>query len=271
MIGQPISGDQATAWRAGARVQYRNCLIMDIGEQVVRNDDIDGDGSQGYGFNGTLTFPQIWTTGSDQFSTVNAPANPALFYQAQLPGKLAELKDSVFFRNLAANAYNAANNNGVFDPANNNVLIPGFAVADEPVVQIIRGPLVNPTPTLTMLPVIGLDPRAKGPAATSVESAPSNGFFTPAQYRGGFSATENWTCDWTASDAFGFNIAPAGTCTVEGPDCPSDLNSDGKTDAADLTILLGAWGPKNTGGDLNGDGKTDAADLTILLGSWGPC
>ena len=41
------------------------------------------------------------------------------------------------------------------------------------------------------------------------------------------------------------------------------------TDAADLAILLNAWG---TGGvDLNGDGLTDAADLATLLNSWGVC
>jgi hypothetical protein len=45
-----------------------------------------------------------------------------------------------------------------------------------------------------------------------------------------------------------------------------DLNGDGVVDAADLAILLGAWG---TGGaDLDGDGTTDASDLAILLGEW---
>ncbi|MFO0829538.1 MAG: hypothetical protein U0572_15475 [Phycisphaerales bacterium] len=52
--------------------------------------------------------------------------------------------------------------------------------------------------------------------------------------------------------------------------CASDFNLDGITDAADLAILLGAWG--STGlTDLNADGTTDAADLAVLLGAWGPC
>ncbi len=50
------------------------------------------------------------------------------------------------------------------------------------------------------------------------------------------------------------------------PALVGDLNQDGVVDAADLTILLGAWSTAD--GDLNGDGTTDAADLTILLGAW---
>jgi hypothetical protein len=51
--------------------------------------------------------------------------------------------------------------------------------------------------------------------------------------------------------------------------CSGDLDGNGVRDAADLTMLLGAWG--TPGGDLNGDAVTDGADLTILLGGWGPC
>lgn len=52
--------------------------------------------------------------------------------------------------------------------------------------------------------------------------------------------------------------------------CPSDLNRDLVVDAADLAILLGAWGQPGLG-DLDGNGTTDAADLAILLGAWGSC
>ncbi|MFZ9914777.1 MAG: hypothetical protein ACO3IB_05490 [Phycisphaerales bacterium] len=53
------------------------------------------------------------------------------------------------------------------------------------------------------------------------------------------------------------------------PACPTDFNADGVTNAADLSVLLGAW--NGAGGDLNGDGTTNAADLSILLGGWGAC
>ncbi|MFO0829936.1 MAG: choice-of-anchor tandem repeat NxxGxxAF-containing protein [Phycisphaerales bacterium] len=48
---------------------------------------------------------------------------------------------------------------------------------------------------------------------------------------------------------------------------PADINGDGSVNAADLALLLGAWG---SGGatDLDGNGTTDAADLSVLLGSW---
>ena len=46
----------------------------------------------------------------------------------------------------------------------------------------------------------------------------------------------------------------------------ADLNGDGAVDAADLAILLGAWGSPDA--DLDGNGTTDAADLAALLGAW---
>ena len=53
-------------------------------------------------------------------------------------------------------------------------------------------------------------------------------------------------------------------------DCPADINGDGFVDAADLGLLLAAWGLQgNT--DVNGDGMTDAADLGIVLAAWGQC
>ena len=51
--------------------------------------------------------------------------------------------------------------------------------------------------------------------------------------------------------------------------CPADLNGSGTVDAADLALLLGAWGTPAF--DLTGDKTTDASDLAILLGGWGNC
>jgi 1,4-alpha-glucan branching enzyme len=52
------------------------------------------------------------------------------------------------------------------------------------------------------------------------------------------------------------------------PCAAADLNCDGVVNAADLSLLLGAWGTGATA-DLNGDGTVNAADLSILLGAWG--
>jgi hypothetical protein len=56
------------------------------------------------------------------------------------------------------------------------------------------------------------------------------------------------------------------------PACPGDLNGDGRTDLADLGILLADFGcvpPGPCVGDLNNDGRTDLADLGILLADFG--
>ena len=209
VIGQPApgAGDHATAWRANARVQYRNCVFMDLGDRLVSFDNTDGEGDGGYGLNGTLTWAQHWTTPYTATSTVNAPANPALFYTVQTTGNLCEITDSVMFRNLSSAAYTEANTVGVFAPANNNVQVASVLDADAPIRSITRGPAVLKG-GMTMLPVIGLDPRPANDALTSVAAAPIDGFFTPAQYRGAFDPKQqSWLCDWTASYAFGYTTA----------------------------------------------------------------
>jgi hypothetical protein len=214
VIGQPVSGDHGTAWRDNARLQYRNCIFMDLGERLVGFDNVDGDGGAGYGHNGTLSWAATWTT---NYNAVPAHANDfttgtyATNYPAQTSGKLAEIKDSVFFRNLFGTAYTEATARGVFDVGNENVLISGSADADAPIQRLVRGPNVSYL-TITMRPVISLDPLPKNAATSSVATAPNDGFFTPAQYRGAFQAGGgNWALGWTAADAFGFFERPTKT------------------------------------------------------------
>ncbi|MEN9333844.1 MAG: hypothetical protein RLY35_1024 [Bacteroidota bacterium] len=67
-------------------------------------------------------------------------------------------------------------------------------------------------------------------------TAPSDGFFTPAPYRGAFSATagQNWLSDWTYSQVLGH---------IQGINaCPTDLNADGTTDVLDFLIFAPAFG-----------------------------
>ena len=130
---------------------------LDGGEQVVRPDGDDGDGASGYGFGGTLTFAQVWTTPYTSLSTVNAPANQAAFYQSQVAGNLTEIKSSVFFRNLASSAYTEANARGVFAAANNNI-----QTANSPIASISRLAPVSRGGKL-MTQVIGLDPTPREP------------------------------------------------------------------------------------------------------------
>ena len=64
----------------------------------------------------------------------------------------------------------------------------------------------------------------------------------------------------------------AGAGSLPKAPCTGDLNDDDEVNAADLAVLLGAWG-RNPGhpADLNDDGDVNAADLAILLGAWGAC
>ena len=62
-------------------------------------------------------------------------------------------------------------------------------------------------------------------------------------------------------------------CAASCGSCPTDVDGDGDTDAADLAELLGNWGPVDAGHCLDADdnGLIDAFDLAVLLGAWGPC
>lgn len=97
--------------------------------------------------------------------------------------------------------------------------------------------------------------------------------------------------DAGTDDRFGFSVSLSGNGaaigavlddTADGEDAgsayllelstssPADLDGDGDVDGADLTIVLGSWGPcpPPCPADINGDGVVDGADITILLGEW---
>jgi hypothetical protein len=63
---------------------------------------------------------------------------------------------------------------------------------------------------------------------------------------------------------------PGESCTP----CPGDVTNGGTVDAADLSILLAAWGTNGQGEfdtDLDGNGLVDGGDLALVLGGWGAC
>jgi hypothetical protein len=222
MIGQPIDGDHGTAWRDNCRLQFDSCVFMNLGECLVKLDNVDGDGGQGYGYNGTLSWLETWTTSAGETSLVNAinpvPApgsfnHPDVLYTEQdESGKLAQITNSVFFAN-AVNASEQAGIVGVYDPANNNV-----TSTVPPIKNIVRGAPVA-AGGKTMLPVEYLDPSASGDAA--------------AKGAGAFKENENWLLGWTAADAFGF---------VDGSSVKrTDVNRDGEVDLLDLADMSADW------------------------------
>ncbi|MCA9295314.1 MAG: hypothetical protein KC983_02330, partial [Phycisphaerales bacterium] len=290
VIGQPApgAGDGGTAWRANARVQYRQCIFMDLGERLVRFDDLDGDGSQGYGFNGTLSWPATWTTPYTATSTVNPCSNPAARYTAQSAGNapgqgfLAEITDSVFFRNLASDAYTESDARGVTvaggsNPAKANVVPAvdfGNIDANMPIVSLGRAAPVTKGGK-TMLRVISIDPRAANDAVSSVGSPPAgDDFFSAADYRGGFGPNENWICGWTAAEQYGFVVAPPGGCVAPANPCPWDCAPDGGNGSVnidDLLRVINEFGTASTACDNapdNGDGTFGNGTINIddLLG-----
>ena len=71
------------------------------------------------------------------------------------------------------------------------------------------------------------------------------------------------------NDIYTTSFTILGSSTPTAPECPADLDDNGTVNAADLAILLGAWG--GSGGDIDGNGTTNASDLALLLGAWGAC
>ena len=261
LLGQPLSGRAATKFRDNARVQFNNSIFMDTGKEVIKNDGTDAEatgGQTGYGANGTLTWANTWTTDYNVYSAVNAFANPSQAYTSQSSGKLIQYTDSVFFNNANAAAYTEAAARGVFAASNNNVL-----ATSSPIGTVTRGPSVV-GPNVTVQPVIFVDPTAKNDALTSVGAAPAGGFFDVANYRGAFSASENWLCGWSAASQYGYTTSNCGT------PCIADLNGDRVVSGSDLGALLGNWGNAGSG-DLDGNGVVGGSDLGQMLGQWGAC
>ncbi len=203
-IGQPIDGDHGMAFRDNARVQYRQCIFEDVGEHLVRFDNLDGDGGLGYGFGGTLSWPATWTTSYTQTSTVNPCANPAARYQSQFSGNLIEVVDSVF---------KAGPNTNLTEATARGVLPGNMTNGNDTSATTTLRKLVRAAPVLkggkVMLQVIELDPTPKigGLAHSANGTRPAQGsFLEQVDYRGAFApgTRKNWLCDWSSSYRFGF-------------------------------------------------------------------
>ncbi len=66
-------------------------------------------------------------------------------------------------------------------------------------------------------------------------TAPADGFFRAANYRGAFASTgDNWLSDWSYSQILGVTQGLV--------DCPTDINGDGNTNIDDFLIFAPAFG-----------------------------
>jgi len=267
VVGQPVDGDGATAWRDNARVQYSNCIFMDIGEKIVRYDGDDGDGQSGYGYNNTLDWEDTWTwTYNDWVASPNATivgdpncTNPIDYegiyanYMCQDPNKpLANISNSVFFRNQASNAYDEAIARGVFDPQWCNVIAVSSGEVNDPNMPIQELQRAAPVTKggKTMVQVTYINPCANADAVTSYSRAldcnckTSVECIQPAPFVGGFSPYYNWLEGWTAADMLGWTDTsmntPSDSTSMSIPD-DGDLDNDMDVDNYDLGKLANTW------------------------------
>ena len=81
---------------------------------------------------------------------------------------------------------------------------------------------------------------------------------------GGAGFTFNWSGPGVSSQA-----VPPEFLFHGGAVSAADFDHDGRVNAADLSMLLGAWGSSGPVGDVNADLMVNATDLAILLAAWG--
>ncbi len=224
IIGQPEDGDGATAWRDNARVQHQRDIIMDCGEKVVRPDGDDGDGANGYGYNGTLTWAQTWETPAGTHSAVNiGSADPAVLYDqyiCQDSGMLSEITDTIFYNNAE---YADADAVGVTINGDDNPVIGNIVTDTMPIQQLDRAEQVVKGGKV-MERVTFINPCPAGDALPSFSDS----------YHGGFEPDHNWLASWTAVDAYGMTDT-----SMNAPE--GDLTDDGQVDLADFSVISDNW------------------------------
>ncbi len=184
VIGQPIAGDGATTWRDNANVKYHNCVFMDIGEELVRFDDKDGDGAQGYGYMGTKSWADRWADGD------------------------CYIKSSVVYDDLSdsGDKYSEV---GVFNASNNNI-----RASASPIKSIKRADAVV-RGGKGMVQVTFLDPCPANDALTAGESLSSPLSPAGSNFRGGFAPNHNWLIGWTAAYKYGMT-GVVGSADIDG-------------------------------------------------------
>lgn len=239
VIGQPEDGDKGTAFRDNARVQYRRCIFMDLGGDLVGYDGSDGDGGSGYDgdgdddmqlrdnvpVDGTLNWDQHWTTAAGTFPIPNASAvagfTPADLYtgsqQTNNGGTLCEIRDSVFW-NIAdyGDASRAAV--GVVNDTETAGLRNNVISASQPIASITRIDSGEKGPANgleEMRRVVSINPSPVGDALSVSDAGPTGTFFDNTTYRGAFSpkCSENWLRGWSAASEYGFLATQDGDLT----------------------------------------------------------
>lgn len=228
IIGAPdITGDGSSdrliALRDNANLQIWNSIFMTDGENALNNDGDDGDGSTGYGSNGTLTFAERWNQTADWY------LNPANFPNAgsatstELEDIYNTLDPTANLLQISGSVWYELNNPGELvnvgvlpgtSVGSENVGLDNLVTGNSPIVNIVRATSPADLPFLVtesdgnsvMGNVMSIDPRAAGDALESnrpmMFQPPNDGFYnTPTNFRGAVAPESNWLLDWTGMSA----------------------------------------------------------------------
>lgn len=257
VIGQPNGGDNAMSMRDNMRLQVGNSIFMDIGARLISFDESNHNQEMYDAFH---TAHDTYDSSGVDFSGLPY-SSMAEFYSDSRSGNWSWVKDSVFYNISDDSDINWSGTTpatattaelGLWDTGMNNVR----NAADMPIVALTRS--AAPGQPGGMQLVISLDPRPANDALASVETAPADGFFTPAPYRGAFSPNNNWLEGWTAAAEYGM-LANTGSNPSDPADTDIDLTAttffstdNGVLYTVEESSDMKSWAPMAT---VEGDGS----------------
>lgn len=131
-----------------------------------------------------------------------------------------------------------------------------------------------PSGTTTWNPGVCMEAGPHSMSVDYVALTPTN-LYTPITVTSGSIVWSNYAFMPPTVPSTGPAMATLGsaitdfTSTGEACSIVGDLDGDGSVGAADLSLLLVAWGTASNTADLDGDGDVGASDLSLLLVNWG--
>tara|TARA_X000000950_G_scaffold186613_1_gene225861 strand:+ start:1469 stop:3187 length:1719 start_codon:yes stop_codon:yes gene_type:complete len=199
VVGNKLGGDGGATYRDNARIQYSNMIFMNLGEELIRLDNQDGDGGSGYG-NGMTEWAATWTTSADTYEALNFTNNIygslADLYTAQYAaGNLNEMINSVFYNNTVDSDDKASEVGVLSEPSNVSATASPIVAAEFTLGSFHSGAITAPVYT-------NINPLAQNEAVTR-SGAVSDANIVRADYAGGFSATHNWLIPWSTTAQYG--------------------------------------------------------------------
>jgi len=131
-----------------------------------------------------------------------------------------------------------------------------------------------PSGTTTWNPGVCMEAGGHSMSVDYVALTPTN-LYTPITVTSGSIVWSNYAFMPATAPATGPAVVTLGSAISNflstGSACAivGDLDGDGSVGAADLSLLLVAWGTASKTADLDGDGDVGASDLSLLLVNWG--